>query len=159
MSDLCREWEEAAQGAALHGVRVSLMRIGLVLGRQGALPMLLLPVRLGLGGPIGGGEQWISWIHVDDMVRGIAHLCQAGDAGAYNFTAPGSVTQAQFSRIAAGVMRRPWGFPTPGFPIRWALGEQVTLLLDGQRVSSKKLRADGFVFLYPQIDAALRSLA
>ncbi|MES2318897.1 MAG: DUF1731 domain-containing protein [Pseudomonadota bacterium] len=93
------------------------------------------------------------------MVRGIAHLCQTGEGGVFNFTAPESVTQAQFSKIAAGMMRRPWGFPTPGFPMRWALGEQVTLLLDGQRISSEKLRASGFVFRYPHVDAALRSLA
>ena len=159
MSDLCREWEASARGAATHGVRVTCMRIGVVLGTQGALPMMLFPVKLGLGGPLGGGAQWLSWIHVDDVVRGIAHLCATNAQGDFNFTAPESVPQAQFSKIAARVHGRPYGFPTPGFPMRWALGEQAGLLLDGQRVSPEKLSTSGFAFSYPQLAAALRSLA
>lgn len=159
MSDLCREWEEAAQQAGGHGVRVALMRIGVVLGSQGALPMMLLPVTLGLGGPMGGGAQWMSWIHVDDAVGAIAHLCRMGAAGAYNLTAPETHTQAQFSRTAARVLRRPHGFPTPGWPLRLALGEQAGLLLDGQRVSSARLTASGYAFSYPTLEGALHSLA
>lgn len=158
MSDLCREWEQAAQGAAAHGVRVATMRIGLVLGTQGALPMMLFPVKLGLGGPMGGGAQWLPWIHVDDVVRATAHLCRTGAEGCFNLAAPESLTQAQFGRVAAGVWRRPYGFPTPGFPVRWMLGEQATLLLDGQRVSPSKLVGTGFAFSYPQLAAALHNL-
>ena len=158
MSDLCREWEQAAQGAAQHGVRVAAMRIGVVLGAQGALPMMLLPVRLGLGGPLGGGAQWLPWIHVDDVIGAMAHLCRSGAHGVYNFTAPESVTQAQFARVAARVWRRPHGFPTPGLPVRLALGEQAGLLLQGQRVSPAKLRASGFTFSFPQLELALRNL-
>lgn len=76
MSDLCREWEQAAGAAAQYGVQVECMRFGLILGMQGALPMLLLPVKLGLGGRLGSGRQWLSWIHVDDVVRGMAHRWQ-----------------------------------------------------------------------------------
>lgn len=159
MSDLCREWEEEAQGAAAHGVRVACMRFGLVLGTQGALPMMLLPVKLGLGGPLGGGAQWLSWIHVDDLIGGIAHLCRAGGGGAYNFTAPESVRQAGFSRVAASVLGRPYGFPTPGGPMRLALGEQADLLLEGQRVAPQRLLREGYAFRYPTLDGALRSLA
>ena len=158
MSDLCREWEQAAQGAAAHGVRVAAMRIGVVLGAQGALPMMLLPVKLGIGGPMGGGAQWMPWIHVDDVVRAAAHLCRIGAEGAYNLTAPETLTQAQFGRVAAGVWRRPYGFPTPGFPMRWMLGEQATLLLDGQRVSAARLQDSGFAFSYPQLATALHNL-
>jgi len=158
MSDLCREWEQAAQGAAVHGVRVAAMRIGVVLGAQGALPMMLFPVKLGLGGPMGGGGQWLPWIHVDDVVSAAAHLCRTGAQGAYNFTAPESLTQAQFGRVAARVWQRPYGFPTPGFPVRWLLGEQAGLLLDGQRVSPAKLSSSGFAFRYPQLAAALHDL-
>lgn len=158
MSDLCREWEQAAQAAVSHGVKVACMRFGLVLGTQGALPMMLLPIKLGLGGPLGGGTQWLSWIHVDDVIGGIAHLCRAGDAGIFNFTAPESLRQAQFSRVAATVLRRPYGFPTPGFPMRLALGEQADLLLEGQRVAPERLKETGFVFRYPCLDGALRSL-
>jgi hypothetical protein len=159
MSDLCREWEQAAQGAAAHGVRVARMRFGLVLGTQGALPAMLLPIKLGLGGPLGGGTQWLSWIHVDDLIAGIAHLCRGDGDGAYNFTAPEVVRQAQFSRVAAMVLRRPFGFPTPGWPMRLALGEQADLLLEGQRVVPERLMAEGFVFRHPSLDGALRTLA
>jgi uncharacterized protein (TIGR01777 family) len=159
MSDLCREWEQAAQGAAAHGVGVACMRFGLVLGTQGALPMMLLPVKLGLGGPLGGGTQWLSWIHVDDLIGGIAHLCRTGGSGIYNFTAPESLPQAQFSRVAAKVLRRPYGFPTPGWPMRLMLGEQADLLLEGQRVAPERLKGSGFAFRYPHLEDALRSLA
>jgi uncharacterized protein (TIGR01777 family) len=158
MSDLCREWEQAAQTAGIHGVAVACMRFGLVLGIQGALPMMLLPIKLGLGGPLGSGAQWLSWIHVDDVIGGIAHLCRVGEAGIFNFTAPESLTQAQFSRVAASVLRRPYGFPTPGSPMRLALGEQADLLLEGQRVAPERLKRSGFVFIYPSLDGALRSL-
>ena len=159
MSDLCREWEQQAQGAEAHGVRVARMRFGLVLGTGGALPAMLLPIKLGLGGPLGGGAQWLSWIHVDDLIAAIAHLCRKGGGGAYNFTAPETLTQAQFSRVAAGVLKRPYGFPTPGWPMRLALGEQADLLLEGQRVVPERLAGEGFVFRYPALDGALRSLA
>jgi uncharacterized protein (TIGR01777 family) len=158
MSDLCREWELAAQAASAHGVAVACMRFGMVLGTQGALPMMLLPVKMGLGGPLGGGAQWLSWIHVDDVIGAIAHLCRAGEAGTYNFTAPESLSQAQFSRVAATVLHRPYGFPTPGLPMRLALGEQADLLLAGQRVAPSRLQADGFTFSYPRLEGALRSL-
>ena len=158
MSDLCREWEQAAQAASAHGVAVACMRFGMVLGTQGALPMMLLPVKLGLGGPLGGGVQWLSWIHVDDVIGAMAHLCRTGEAGTYNFTAPETLSQAQFSRVAASVLGRPYGFPTPGLPMRLALGEQADLLLEGQRVAPARLQGGGFIFSYPQLEGALRSL-
>jgi len=159
MSDLCREWEAAAGGAWVFGVRVANMRFGLVLGGQGALPMMLLPIKLGLGGPIGGGRQWMSWIHVDDVIRAMAHVCLTGEGGPYNVTAPGSVTQAQFARVAAQVHGRPAIFPTPGYPMRLALGEQADLLLEGQRVAPVRLLKEGFSFAHPELQGALASLA
>lgn len=166
MSELCREWEDAAAAATRHGVQVECMRFGLVLGRQGALPMMLLPIRLGLGGRLGRGSQWLSWIHVDDLIAGIAHRWrQALDrpaasavAGASNFTAPEQVTQAGFSQTAARVWHRPCIVPTPGWPLRLALGEQADLLLEGQRVAPARLQREGFVFRYPDLESALRSL-
>ncbi|MET3132693.1 uncharacterized protein (TIGR01777 family) [Oxalobacteraceae bacterium GrIS 1.11] len=160
MSQLCDEWEAQAQLATAHGVQVACLRFGFVLGRQGSLPMLLLPIKLGLGGPLGGGWQWLSWIHVRDVVRGIAYLArQERVDGAYNFTAPGSVPQARFSRIAAALAGRPCFFPTPAWPMRLALGRQADLLLEGQRVAPARLLAAGFAFDYPELDGALRSLA
>jgi len=158
MSDLCREWEEAACGAEAHGVAVARMRFGLVLGTQGALPMMLLPIKLGMGGPLGGGTQWLSWIHVDDLIAGVAHLWRTRAAGACNFTAPESLTQAAFSKVAASVLHRPCGLPTPGWPMRLALGEQADLLLEGQRVAPARLLDSGFVFRHPQLRGALQNL-
>lgn len=164
MSDLCREWEQSAQAAARHGVRVECMRFGLVLGRGGALPLMLLPILLGLGGPLGGGRQWLSWIHVDDVVRGMAHrwraalAAPAGTVGVSNFTTPDVVTQRDFARTAAHVWRRPCVVPTPGWPVRLALGEQADLLLEGQRVVPRRLEREGFVFRYPDLAGALAAV-
>jgi uncharacterized protein (TIGR01777 family) len=165
MSDLCREWEEAAREPAQYGVQVECMRFGLVLGMGGALPMLLLPILLGLGGRLGSGRQWLSWIHVDDVVRGMAHrwrqaIAQRGQGGegASNFTAPESSTQAGFSRTAARIWRRPALVPTPGWPMRLALGEQADLLLEGQRVAPARLEREGFVFRYPTLAQALSAI-
>jgi uncharacterized protein (TIGR01777 family) len=169
MSDLCREWEQAAGAAAQYGVQVECMRFGLILGMQGALPMLLLPVKLGLGGRLGSGRQWLSWIHVDDVVRGMAHRWQQAGAeprpgrgvrnfGVSNFTAPECVSQVEFNRTAARIWRRPSLVPTPGWPMRFALGEQADLLLEGQRVVPARLEREGFVFRYPRLTQALESL-
>jgi uncharacterized protein (TIGR01777 family) len=164
MSDLCREWEAAAGAATQYGVQVECMRFGLILGRGGALPMMLLPIKLGLGGRLGSGRQWLSWIHVEDVVRAIAHRWRHAAAGpqpgsgATNFTAPECVTQAAFSQVAARIWRRPCVFPTPGWPMRLALGEQADLLLEGQRVVPRRLEREGFVFRYPGLAQALESL-
>jgi len=165
MSDLCREWEEAAGAAAQYGVQVECMRFGLVLGMGGALPMMLLPILLGLGGRLGSGRQWLSWIHVDDVVRAMAHRWQQALAtreragtGATNFTAPECVSQADFSRTAARIWRRPSILPTPGWPMRLALGEQADLLLEGQRVVPARLQREGYTFRYPTLAQALSAI-
>lgn len=165
MSDLCREWEEAAAEAARYGVQVECMRFGLVVGVGGAVPMMLLPILLGLGGRLGSGRQWLSWIHVDDVVGGMAHRWRhalahpaPGTVGASNFTAPECVTQAQFSEAAGRIWRRPSFMPTPGWPLRLVLGEQSDLLLEGQRVAPRRLQREGFVFRHPAIAQALASL-
>jgi uncharacterized protein (TIGR01777 family) len=153
-------------GGRAYGVQVECMRFGLVLGKGGALPMMLMPILLGLGGKLGSGRQWLSWIHVEDVVRGMAHRWQqalgagerAAGAGASNFTAPECVSQAEFSRTAARIWRRPALVPTPGWPMRLALGEQADLLLEGQRVVPARLEREGFVFRYPTLAQALQSL-
>lgn len=166
MSQLCQEWEAAARAASQYGVHVKCMRFGVVLGQQGALPMMLLPVKLGLGGALGRGTQWQSWIHVDDVLRGVSHLCMRDqqvdaanmDDGPYNFSAPECVTQKQFSQTAAHILGRPCFMPTPAWPMRLALGEQADLLLEGQRVIPSRLQAQGFRFAYPDLQSALASL-
>jgi uncharacterized protein (TIGR01777 family) len=169
MSRLCQEWERAAKGAALHGVQVVRMRFGFVLGRQGSLPLLLLPVALGMGGPLGKGAQWLSWIHVDDLIRAMAHVWTvAADnqinsenrpaSPVYNFTAPGALTQAGFTRVAAKVLQRPFWLPTPAAPVRLALGEQADVVLEGQRVAPAHLLQTGFNFAFPDAHGALMDL-
>ena len=162
MSQLCRDWEHATQGARRYGVEAICMRFGLVLGNGGAFPMMALPIKLGLGGPLGGGRQILSWIHVHDLLRGIAHLINRPDATSrqpvYNFTAPEQPTQAQFSQAAAQQLGRPSFFPTPSMPVRFLLGEQADLLLKGQRVAPRALLNEGFVFDYPTVKAAMIAL-
>jgi uncharacterized protein (TIGR01777 family) len=165
MSQLCEQWEQAAAAALPLGVPVACLRFGLVLGRGGALPMLLLPVRLGLGGPLGGGRQWLSWVHIDDLIRALAHAWKTLEQAApgapvavYNVTAPEAVRQRDFARIAATVLHRPSFLPTPGWPVRRLLGEQSDLLLEGQRVAPARLQREGFVFRYPQLMPALEAL-
>ena len=166
MSTLCQEWEATAHQAASFGVAVKCMRFGVVLGQRGALPMMLLPIKLGLGGPLGSGAQWQSWIHIDDLIRGMAFLCErsaesgSGHASvdAYNFTAPECLPQKQFAQIAASVLHRPSFMPTPAFPMRIALGEQADLLLEGQRVVPKRLLELGFKFHFPDLKSALENI-
>lgn len=164
MSRLCQQWEQAALEATALGVQVACLRFGLVLGRGGALPMLLLPIRLGLGGRLGSGSQWLSWVHIDDLLGAVSHAWQAlertpgGLPGLYNVTAPGAVRQREFSAIAAAVLRRPNLIPTPAWPVRLLLGEQSDLLLEGQRVAPARLQKEGFAFRYPQLRPALENL-
>lgn len=162
MSQLCQDWERAAQEARSYGVEAICMRFGLVLGKGGAFPMMALPIKLGLGGPLGGGQQILSWIHVHDLLRGIAHLMSHQDAvsrsASYNFTAPEQPTQVQFSQAAARRLGRPSFFPTPGMPMRFLLGEQSDLLLKGQRVTPRALLSEGFSFDYPTVESAMKAL-
>lgn len=166
MAKLCSDWELVAQTANQYGTKVVCMRFGMVLGHQGPLPMLLLPIKLFLGGTLGSGKQWMSWIHIDDLLRAMAHIWQLNEnpetkalvKPAYNFTAPETLSQFEFSKVAAKILHRPCFFPTPAWPMRFALGEQADLLLEGQRVAPTNLLASGFTFTYPDADSALRSL-
>lgn len=165
MSELCQDWERAAGAAGARGVRVACMRLGLVFGEQGPLPMMLMPFKLGLGGKVGRGDQWLSWIHVRDVLRGMAHIWHTDSVPAmtnavqvYNFTAPQSVTQEQFGRAAAKALHRPCLLPMPGWPMQLVLGEQADLLLEGQRVAPTRLQAADFSFDYPDLEGALQSV-
>ncbi len=171
MSRLCQQWEQAARAATAHGVAVNIMRFGFVLGRQGSLAPMLLPVKLGVGGRLGTGKQWLSWIHVHDLVRAMAHLWTGALTGAdkpevnpratfevYNFTAPGALTQGAFMQVAAQVLHRPCWTAVPAGPVRLLLGEQADLLLEGQRVAPAHLLKSGFRFDFPEARGALKDL-
>lgn len=159
LAEVCRAWEAATEPAARAGIRVVTLRIGLVLAaRGGALGQMLVPFRLGLGGVVGTGRQWMSWIALGDLIGAILHLLGAGDvAGPVNAVAPGPVTNREFTRTLGRVLGRPTLAPLPAPLVRLLFGEMgQTLLLDGARVLPARLLASGFRFLAPDLETALR---
>jgi uncharacterized protein len=158
LAQLCVEWEHEARGAAATGMRVSIVRTGVVLGTDGgALAKMLPAFRFGVGGAIGNGKQWISWIHIDDVV-GIYLSAIDGVAGTFNATAPQPVTNADFTRALGRAVHRPTFFPTPTFALRLMLGEGANVLLTGVRVLPESTLESGYVFRFGAIDDALRDL-
>jgi uncharacterized protein (TIGR01777 family) len=162
LSEVCREWEAASRIAAEAGIRTVNIRIGLVLSAQGgALGNMLKPFKLGLGGRIGSGRQWWSWIHVDDIVGGIQHAIRTESlSGAVNLVAPNPVRNAEFTKVLASVLGRPAFFPVPEFALRLAFGKMAAeeLLLASQRVEPGKLLASGYGFRFRELQAALEDL-
>lgn len=159
LAEVCRQWEAATQPAAKAGVRVVLLRLGLILSASGgALPRMLPLFRLGAGGNVGGGRQWWSWIAIDDVVGLIQFaLSAAGLRGPVNAVSPNPVTNAEFTRILGRVLHRPALFPAPAFLLRTAMGEMAQeLLLSSQRVQPAAALAAGFSFRYPVLEPALR---
>jgi uncharacterized protein (TIGR01777 family) len=157
---LCREWEDSTKGVEELGMRRLVIRTGLVLApKAGVLPRLELPFRFFAGGPVGSGRQVYSWIHINDVVKGIAALMQnPGASGAYNFTSPEPATNREFARTLGKVMHRPDWLPVPGAALKLTLGEMSTLVLDGQCVIPARLQKEaGFTFEYPVLESALRS--
>jgi uncharacterized protein len=160
LASICLEWERLARTAA-PASRIVLLRTGLVLNRSGGvLPPLALPFRLFVGGPVGSGRQFMSWIHLDDWV-GIVRwaLATNGVSGPLNLTAPAPVTNADFGRALGRALGRPSFMPTPAFPLRLALGEMAdALILGGQRVLPARAEAMGYRFKYATVDEALRAI-
>ena len=163
LGEVCTEWEDAAAGARQAGIETVSMRIGVVLSpRGGALATMLPPFRMGVGGRVGSGRQWMPWIHLADVAAAMVHLLDA-PAGSldpvYNLTAPNPVTNADFTSALGKALRRPTVFPVPGFGMRLAFGEMAgALLLSGQRVVPRRLLASGFEFRHPEIGPALMDL-
>lgn len=160
-SHLCIAWEETAQRAQALGLRVVLVRTGLVLSSQGGfLKRLVLPFKLGLGGPIGNGRQWMPWIHIDDQIALIDFLLnQAAASGPYNACAPEPVRNREFARELGRALHRPAFLPLPSLVLRAGLGELSGLLLGGQRARPQRLLAEGFVFRFTELRAALDDLS
>jgi uncharacterized protein (TIGR01777 family) len=162
LPEVCREWEDASRIAAEAGIRTVNIRIGLVLSAKGgALEKMLTPFKLGLGGRIGSGRQWWSWIHVDDIVGGIQHAMRTESlSGPVNLVAPNPVRNAEFTKVLASVLGRPAFFPVPEFALRLAFGQMAAeeLLLASQRVEPSKLRTSGYEFRFPELRAALANL-
>jgi uncharacterized protein (TIGR01777 family) len=160
LAETCRRWEEEAREAEKLGVRTVLLRIGLVLGPGGgALGKMLGPFRLGLGGPIGSGEQWMSWIHVADLVRLVEWIAaQKSVSGPVNATAPRPVPMKEFARSLGKALRRPAFLPVPPFVLKLALGEMADMLITGQKVFPKKAIDAGFVFNFSDLKEALADI-
>jgi uncharacterized protein len=160
LADLCLAWEAEALRAAEFGVRVVMLRTGMVLEQNGgALPKMLLPFQLFAGGPIMPGTQWVSWIHRRDHIGLIQWvLTTSSVSGPVNAVAPEAVTMNRFCEVLGRVLHRPCWLPVPGFVLHVAFGELGTLMTTGQRVNPAKALSGGYVFHYPTLEPALRAI-
>lgn len=157
LAEVCTAWEREAFGAEALGLRTVAIRIGVVLGRGGgALARIVPPFRLGLGGRVGDGRQWMSWIHLDDLTALFAYALEHDDVrGVLNGVAPGAVTNADFTAALAGALGRPAVVPVPAIALHAALGEMASVLLEGQHVQPAATQATGFPFAHPEVGEAL----
>ena len=160
LANLCVEWEKAARAAESAGVRVAMIRVGVVLDKEGgALAKLLTPFKLGAGGPVGSGQQWMSWIHHADLTGLFLLALDRGDAtGPINGTAPNPLTNREFGKILGRVLHRPSFMWTPGLALRILVGEAASVIVTGQRVLPKRALELGYSFQYPTLEAALTQI-
>jgi hypothetical protein len=159
LATLCSHWEEAAKPVVRHGVRLMLLRTGVVFENGSALARMMLPFRLFVGGPVGNGGQYLSWIHRADLI-GVIRFALSNErlSGPVNAVSPQPQTNRAFSRSLGRIMRRPSFVPTPAFALRLALGEMADLILEGQRVVPRRLAEFGFQYKYPDLESALRAI-
>ncbi|WP_338471671.1 TIGR01777 family oxidoreductase [Niallia sp. XMNu-256] len=155
------DWENKARKVEAYGTRTVFMRFGVVLGRDdGALPLMVLPYRLFVGGTIGSGKQWVSWVHVDDVVRAIAFVMNHPElSGPVNVTAPSPVQMIDFGKEIGTVLHRPHWLPVPTFVMKLVLGQKSTLVLEGQHVEPQVLMQKGFQFTFPTLRQGLEDLS
>jgi uncharacterized protein (TIGR01777 family) len=159
LPDVCREWEAAAEPARERGIRVVYLRFGVIFSASGgALEKMLTPFKMGVGGKIGSGEQYMSWITLDDAIGVVKHaLTDETLSGPVNVVTPGPVTNLQFTRTMGRVLSRPAIFSVPAFAARLAFGEMAdAALLASERVEPSRLKQSGYVFQYPELEGALR---
>lgn len=157
LADLSREWEEANHAAATAGIRVVVLRLGMVVGSGGALARMLLPFRLGLGGPVGNGRQWWPWIAIDDVVGAVAFALEEETvSGPINVVSPEETTSRGFAQVLGRVLHRPAVLPAPAFAVRLLAGEMAdALLLSSARVRPEVLQRMGYQFALPSLDEAI----
>lgn len=161
LADVCQEWEASTVAARTKGIRTVLARFGIILDQEGgALEKMLTPFKMGIGGKVGDGKQWMSWIALDDVVHGLLFVIeQPSISGPVNFVAPTPVRNVEFTKTLGSVLSRPTIFPVPAFAARLAFGEMADgLLLSSARVEPKKLLASGFKFSYPTLKPALEEI-
>ncbi len=160
LAEVCTSWETAAQAVTATGTRLVILRMGIVLGENGgALGKMLAPFSAFVGGPIGSGKQWFSWVHRDDVVKLIIQaITDSQMQGVYNATAPNPVTMEAFSQTLGSVMNRPSWLPVPNFALEAMLGEGAIVVLQGQQVAPTHTLAQGFNFQYPTLKPALAAI-
>jgi uncharacterized protein len=159
LAQVCRDWEAEAEKVKAAGVRLVILRTGIVLGMGGAIAKMLMPFRMFAGGPIGSGRQWFSWIHREDMVSLIVFaLTHSEMEGTYNATAPNPVRMAELCQALGQVMNRPSWLPVPDFALEALLGDGAQVVLQGQQVLPKRTEASGFKFAYPTVKPALEEV-
>ncbi|MDZ5474565.1 TIGR01777 family oxidoreductase [Bacillus sp. 31A1R] len=155
-----KAWEQKAAEAAQHNVRTVFCRFGIILDKnEGALPRIALPYQLFAGGTVGSGEQWVSWIHLKDVIQGILFALENENLiGPVNFTAPKPLTMKEFGKTLGTVLNRPHWIPAPSFALKLLLGEMSTLVLEGQKVLPNKLLEAGYHFQFPELETALSNI-
>ena len=159
LAQVCQDWEAEASKVKDTNVRLVILRFGIVLGNGGALGKMITPFKLFAGGPIGSGQQWFSWIHLDDIVSLIIQaLTKPTMEGVYNATAPQPVRMNDLSTTMGNVMNRPSWLPVPGFAIEAILGDGAKVVLEGQQVLPKRTLESGFEFQYPNLPSALKQI-
>jgi uncharacterized protein (TIGR01777 family) len=159
LAQVCQDWEAEALKVASGGVRLVILRFGIVLGMGGALAKMIPPFKLFAGGPIGSGEQWFSWIYIDDVVNLILQaLTTEQMSGVYNATAPHPVRMAELSTTMGEVMNRPSWLPVPAFAIEAMLGDGAVVVLEGQKVLPQRTLSSGFQYKYSQLKPALEEI-
>ncbi|WP_226530769.1 TIGR01777 family oxidoreductase [Metabacillus niabensis] len=151
-------WEKEASRIQEHNVRTVFTRFGIVLGDEGALSKMVLPYKFFAGGSLGSGQQWVSWIHIMDLVRLIEHIIFSTISGPVNAVSPNPVTMNEFGKTVGSVLNRPHWLPAPAFALKMVLGEMSLLILEGQKVLPEKALDDGFFFTYPHVDKALQDI-
>ncbi len=160
LAEVCQEWESEAQKATNLGIRVVMVRIGLVLGLGGGLlTQVLPPFKMGVGGILGSGRQWMSWVHVDDVVGIVLHALENSEIrGPLNATAPTPVRNTEFTKTLGAVLRRPTLLPVPTFGLKLMMGEFADFVVLSQNVVPEKTEVSGYEFRYPTLESALRDL-
>ena len=160
LAEVCQEWETESQKASAYGTRVVSVRIGLVLGLDGGLlKQVLPPFKMGVGGKLGSGNQWMSWIHVDDVVGIVMHALEnEGIEGALNATAPAPVRNIEFTKTLGSVLRKPTIFPVPKFGLKLMMGEFANFVVLSQNVRPEKTEASGYEFQHRTLESALKDL-
>lgn len=160
LAETVEEWEKKAFQAEKYGTRVACGRFGIILGKnEGALPLMALPYKMGIGGKVGTGNQWVSWVHVSDVAKAILYAIDNDDfTGPFNVTSPDPKQMNDFGKILGEILNRPHWIPVPSFALKLALGDKSQLVLEGQRVLPDKLLTHGFKFSYPDLQHALKNI-